>query len=86
MAADVFMFGEMAPLVDEVHKEAFPASLVEVTEGYKGRAHVPIVSPKLNGLSERSRQEAVWEVLRAELGDLAQAVSFVIAWGTDELR
>jgi stress-induced morphogen len=44
-----------------------------------------VVSGKFNGKSDREKQAMVWEALQAELGSDADAVSYVITYGTDEL-
>lgn len=66
-------------------KRAFPESVIETEEGYLGRVHVRIVSPAFNGRSEREKQHMVWEVLEAEMGDEARAITLVLAYGMDEL-
>ncbi len=57
-----------------------------MTEGYQGRVHVLVVSSKFNDLPEHARQDLLWGILKAELAEEAQGVSFAIAYGTDELR
>lgn len=35
--------------------------------------------------NEREKQQMVWELLRQKLGEDVEAVSLVLAYGTDEL-
>ncbi|MBM3475927.1 MAG: hypothetical protein FJX75_21880 [Armatimonadetes bacterium] len=86
MAAQVFDFASIRPKVEQALREQFPHDTVELTEGYKGRVHVLVVSSQFNGKTESEKQDFLWEVLRAELGEDAQAVTLVIGYGTDELK
>ena len=89
MPAQVFDYEELAKKVEAAlrNEDAFPKDTVEITEGYLGRVHVLVVSPKLNGMSGQQKQDLVREILNAELGEEeAQGVSLVLAWGTEELR
>lgn len=86
MSARKFEYGELAPKVEEALRRAFPRDTVELSEGYLGRVHVLVVSNQLNGLSEHGKQDRLWEILQAELGEDAQGVSLVIGYGTSELR
>jgi len=54
-------------------------------EGYGGRVRVKVVSPRLNGKAESEKQDLIWQALRDSLQADAQAVAFVIGYGTDEL-
>jgi len=58
---------------------------IVTSKGYLGRVQVKIVSEHLDGKGEQEKQAFLWDILRAELGPDAQAVSFVLAYGTDEL-
>ena len=53
--------------------------------GYQGRVRIKVVSPNLSGIPHEEQQEVIWRRLRAALGDDAQGISVVIAYGTDEL-
>jgi len=86
MAAVEFDFTNIREKVEKALREAFPKETIEVSEGYKGRAHVLVVSAKFNDMSERQKQDYVWDVLRAELQDDAEAVTTVICYSTEELR
>lgn len=66
-------------------KEAFPESAIETEKGFEGRVHIKIISPALNGRSERAKQALVFEVLQDRLGADVQAVSLVVPYGMDEL-
>lgn len=86
MAARKYDYGKLsAKVAGALAKEFSNGDLVELTEGYLGRVHALIVSSKLNGMTDSSKQNYVWERLKAELGRDAQGVSVVMAYGTDEL-
>lgn len=57
---------------------------VSIEEVGDGRLFVKIVAPSLNNMSPAEKQDTVWDALRA-LGPDAQAVSLVLAFGTDEI-
>ncbi len=79
-------FQQDSPKVEQALRRAFPTnSVVEVEEGYQGRVRAKVVSSLLNGMREQEKQNYLWEILRSELGEDAQNVSFVLAYGTDEL-
>lgn len=86
MSAQTFRFEELAPKVVAALRGEFPNDTIDVTEGYQGRVHVLVVSSKFNDLPEHARQDLLWGILKAELAEEAQGVSFAIAYGTDELR
>ena len=86
MTARVFDYEAVAPQVMEALRRAFPDETLEVSEGYRGRVHVLVVSRRFNGLTEMKRQEMIWEILRAELGEEAEAVTLAALYGTEDLR
>ena len=81
-----FDYTQEAQKVEQVLRRAFPENtIIETEPGYQGRVRVKLVPSRLNGKSEREKQDDLWEILRAELREEAQSVSYVIAYGTDEL-
>ncbi len=52
MAAQVFDYASIRPKVEQALREQFPHDTIELTEGYKGRVHVLVVSSQLNGKTE----------------------------------
>lgn len=86
MASQTTSFAHIKPEIERVLEESFgPGAAVSVEQGYAGRAHVKIVTPKLNGLTEEQKQQLVWDALRRGLGEDAQLVAFVLPYGMDEL-
>lgn len=86
MTAPTFTYTDHAETVKNALRKAFGDNTTIVTnEGYLGRVHVKIVSEQLNGKTERQKQEYLWDILRTELKDEAEAVSLVVGYGTDEL-
>ena len=86
MAARRFDYSKTAQDAEAAVRKAFPKAFVDVSEGYLGRVHLVVVSRDFDGLSEKQKQDKLWEVLKAELGRNAQAISLAMAWGVDELR
>ncbi len=82
----IYDFQQEAPKVEQALRRAFPTnSVVEVEEGYQGRVRAKVVSALLNGMREQEKQNFLWDILRSELGEDSQNISFVLAYGTDEL-
>ena len=79
-------YEQMAPQVVAALRRAFPENATIVTsQGYQGRVQVKLISDKLNGKGEQEKQAYLWDILHRELGANAQAVSFILGYGTDEL-
>ncbi len=78
-------FEALAPRVEKVLRVEFPNDTIDIAEGHMGRPHVKIVSKRFNNLSEREKQQIVWDLLREGLGPEAQDVAWVLPFGTDEL-
>jgi hypothetical protein len=57
---------------------------VSTEEVDDGRVFVKVIAPSLNGLSPKHKQDTVWNALHT-LGADPQAVSLVLAFGTDEI-
>ncbi len=85
MAAAEFDFADVKEKAEKALRAVFPTDTIDVTESYKGRAHVLIVSATFNGMSERQKQDFIWDVLRAEMESDADAVTSVVCYGTEEL-
>lgn len=81
-----YNYDAIAPKVISALRSAFPINSTIVTsKGYGGRVHAKVVSEKFNGISECEKQTIIWDALRDELKEDAQAVSLALAYGTDEL-
>ena len=79
-------FQQASSKVEQALRRAFPInSVVEVEEGYQGRVRAKVVSSRLNGMREQEKQNYLWDILRTELGDESQNISFILGYGTDEL-
>jgi acid stress-induced BolA-like protein IbaG/YrbA len=85
LAETVVDYAELAPRVEQALKKVFPLDTIVVEPGYQGRVRAKVVSQKLNGMTEQQKQQYLWEILEAGLGDEARWVSFIIGYGTDEL-
>ena len=86
MPAQTFDYAAIAPKVKSAVRKAFPEDTIIIQEGYLGRVHLKVVSERFNGMSERGKQEYIWDILRAELEPEAQeAVSLAVAYSADAL-
>ena len=57
---------------------------IRTERGYSGRVRVQIVSSRFNPMTERQKQEYVWDIARNTLGAEAIHLTFILAYGTDE--
>ena len=85
VAMVTFDYAKESRRVVSALREVFPHDTIATDEGYNGRVHVKVVSERVNGKSEREKQQMVWDLLRQKLGPDAEAVSLAVAYGTDEL-
>ena len=82
----LFNYSEMSAKVRETLHRAFGSNTtIRTEEGEGGQIYVRIVSDRFDGLGEREKQDKIWNVLRRDLKEDAQAVSLVLAFGTDQI-
>ncbi len=80
-----FNYQQIEPQIREALYNGLGQHIAVSTEEVDdGRVFVKVVAPRLNGLSAKKKQDAVWDALHT-LGPDAQAVSLVLAFGTDEI-
>lgn len=72
-------------MCETLQKVFRPNAAVRTDEGEAGHVYVRIVSDRFDGLSERVKQDLVWDTLRQELQEEAQAVALVLPFGTDQI-
>jgi hypothetical protein len=85
MLATMFNYSGMEPAVCQALYAGLCQNIAVGTEEVEGgRVFVKVVSPRLNGLTEREKQDLVWSALH-NLGPNAQAVALALAFGTDEI-
>ena len=85
MVTNVYSYSDIAAVVVSALQEAFPHAAIETEEGMGGRVHVKIVCSCFNEKSEREKQAMVWGVVNRLPEPTPQAVSFILAYGFDEL-
>ncbi len=79
-------FTALKERVTSVLREEFGENTsIRVEEGWHGRLHIRIVSDSFDGRSEELKQDMIWDALRTRLGEDAQGVSLVLAFGTDQI-
>jgi len=72
--------------VTDIFRAAFPQGYVDVSEGYHGRLHVLVVSRDFDGLTEREKQDCLWDVARRELAEETPEISLMIGYSPEELK
>lgn len=83
---NVIDFDILAPRVEQVLRKLVGTNAaIELTPGYQGRVRAKVITPFLNGMTEREKQQILWEVLRAELNGDSDSISFIVAYSMDEL-
>lgn len=85
MPTATFDYTQEAAKVKKALRAEFPQDTIATSEGYAGRVHVKVVSERFNGMSERDKQQYLWDLVQDHLGEDAQAVSLALAYSTDEL-
>ena len=81
-----FNYAQMSAKVRETLQKAFgPNAAIRTDKGEAGQVYVRIVSDHFDGLGERAKQDKIWEALRRDLHENAQAVALVLAFGTDQI-
>ncbi len=86
MPALSFDYKQASANVREALQEAFgPNAASRTDEGEGGQVYARLVSDRFDGLSERDKQDLIWNALRDRMGADAQAVALVLAFGTDQI-
>jgi stress-induced morphogen len=86
MRATAYDYKEMSARAHAILGKAFgPNAAIRTDEGEGGTVFVRIVSDKFDGLTEKEKQDAIWDLLRGELKEEAQAIALVLAFGTDQV-
>ena len=81
-----FDYARESARVRQVLKSAFgPNAAIRTDPGEGGQVYVRLVSDRFDGVKERAKQDMIWDVLKQELREDAQAVALVLAFGTDQL-
>ena len=79
-------YAQTSARVRETLQKAFgPNAAIRTDEGNDGHIYVRLVSDRFDGLSERAKQDIIWESLRQELHEEADNVALVLAFGTDQI-
>ena len=86
MQTTTFDYQDMSARTRAILNQAFgPNAAIRTDPGEGGTVFVRIVSDKFDGRSESEKQSAIWDKLRSELKEDAQAVALVLAFGTDQV-
>jgi stress-induced morphogen len=81
-----FNYQHMSEQVRQTLQKAFgPNTAIRTDEGEAGHVYVRIVSDRFDGLDDPDKQDLIWEALRREMHEEAQAVALVLAFGTDQI-
>ena len=87
MPSATFDYEIMSKRTATVLRNAFGPNAAVRTDpgGESGKVFVRIVSDKFDGRSETQKQKAIWDTLKKEMKEDAQAVALVLAFGTDQV-
>lgn len=74
--------------IEELLKAEFPGETVDVSDGYKDNIHIVVVSRKLDGMREKEKLDAVWQIIDGSDLTLAEKalVSLIVPYGPRELK
>lgn len=70
---------------DTLRRHFGPNIAIQTDQGETGHVFVKVVSDRFDGISERQKQEEIWDVLRHDLQEEAQRVGLVLAFGMDQI-
>lgn len=80
-----FNYQQIEPQIQQALYDVLGQHIAISTEEVDfGRVFVKVIAPSLNGMSPKDKQDTVWNALH-RLGPDAQAISMVLAFGTDEI-
>ncbi len=54
---------EIKNVLKKAFRECFPEDTVDVSDGYQENIHVLIVSRKFDGMTEKAKQDLMWDVI-----------------------
>ena len=54
---------QVKQLLREAFRERFPHDTVDISDGYKENIHVVVVSREFDEMSDREKQELMWEII-----------------------
>ena len=81
-----FDYTQISASVREILQREFgPNAAIRTDAGSSGDVYVRIVSDRFDGLSDRTKQDMIWEALHQNLKKDSQAVALVLAFGTDQI-
>jgi hypothetical protein len=63
--------------LEEAFRREFPRDTVDVSDGYKDNIHVLVVSHRFDSMTEKAKQEMLWEVI--DNADLTKAEKQLIS-------
>ena len=79
------VFHELSEQTEVVlRKRLDPLAQISASPGPEGRVRVQVISDRLNELTERKKQDFLWNILNEELKEKSDWISFIIGYGTDE--
>lgn len=72
----------------DAFRKAFPEDTVDISDGYQGNIHILVVSRSFDSLSEKQKQQRLWDVIdRTDLSDEEkQLISLVYPVSVAELK
>lgn len=83
---NVVDFDAIAPRIEKKLRALFGENtVIDLSPGFEGRVRVKVISPRLNGMPKGEQGNVIWEAINDELGSFQGNVSYVVAYGTDEL-
>ncbi len=74
--------------IKEIIKHHFSDDTVDVSDGYGGNIHVVVVSRKFDDLSEKEKQELLWNIIdQSDLSDEQKVkISMILPMSPAELK
>ena len=73
-----------AEAIAALHHALGDDAVIETRRGYQGNVQIDLLTPRLNSLRERQKQDILWQILDDALGEKTTWISFILGYGTDE--
>ena len=70
---------EIKAILEQAFRAEFPNDTVDISDGYQNNIHVLVVSRRFDGMSEKDKQDALWQIIDGtDLTDAEKALISLI--------
>jgi hypothetical protein len=79
---------EIKAILEEAFRKVFPNDTVDISDGYQDNIHVLVVSRRFDAMTEKDKQDALWQIIdETDLTDAEKAsISLVMPVSPAEVK